>query len=79
MQPQEFKVREYLSRIDLEKAIISECGNDIKINKDTGHSITGTPLELKEFNLDDTSSIWGVRCVFDDKKDSSKERLKKVK
>ena len=72
----EFNLKDYHSRQDLEQVILAEVGNDIKMNRDAGHSILGTKEEFKNFSLDDTSNIFGVRCIFKDVKDSSKERLK---
>ena len=67
----EFLAKNYLTRTDLEKAIRSELGVDIGVNKQGGHTITGSRSELKLLSLSDTTSIYGVGCVINNPQETT--------
>ena len=67
MEKQTFLASNFLNRHDLEDLIKSKCGVDIKKNEEAGHKVVGTKKQLKQFQLSDTTSIWGVKCVITDK------------
>ena len=58
------KARDYSVRDDIEKAIIALTGNDT--TPKTTHIISGKREELAVLGLDETSTIWGVKCEVTD-------------
>ena len=62
----EFLAKDYKNRQDLELAVKSEVGTDIKANKEAGHLIKGTREELKILFLSDTNSVFGVKVEITD-------------
>jgi len=56
-----FQAKKFKTRSELDTAILSQCGNDIKDNRKT-HTIKGKREELKNLSLSDTTSVWGVQC-----------------
>ena len=58
-----FHAKNYLTRVDLDRAILAELGQDIKANKDAGHIISGTKDELKKLNLSDNCFVYGCKVV----------------
>ena len=61
-----FLANEYSTRDNLEAVIRAEVGDDIAANRVAGHSVTGTREELKTLQLDDRTTIYGVKCVISD-------------
>lgn len=66
MEQQTFIAKNYVSRDDLEKAVFAKIGTNINKNKEIEHQIIGTREELRNLLLDDTTNIWGVKCVITD-------------
>ena len=65
------------NRKELERYISAEVGTDIKKNIDAGHTIQGKREELKRLRLNDTSTIYGIKCVITDTP-TSQNKGKKV-
>lgn len=58
-----FLASNYSSRVQLEKAITASVGNDIQLNRLSGHTIQGTDEELSLLQLRYSTSVFGVQCV----------------
>lgn len=60
------QAKDYENRIELEKYIRAEIGDDMQKNKEANLSITGTRAELERLKLSDTTTMWGIKCVIND-------------
>jgi len=54
---------DFTSRVDLDNYVRNECGDDIFINQELGHTISGSAEKLKELNLSSSTMVYGVKVV----------------
>lgn len=69
--------KDFSKRSDLEDFISAEFGQDIEKNKSLAEVIIGTEEELKELQLSDTTTIFGIRCQTTDFPTKNKVKKKK--
>ena len=71
-----FKAKNFEDRIALEEEIKKILGDNLILNRQAGHEIVGTPKELGNLMLSDTSTIFGCRTVTEipKKKDDKKNK-----
>ena len=65
------------SRQGIEAYIKAKCGANMQANKDAGHLIKGTTIDLKRLFLSDTTTIWGIPCEDADQTPEVKYKKKK--
>ena len=62
------QAKDFFNRKQLESHINAEIGNDMTTNRAAGHIIKGTREEMAKLRLDDTVTVWGIKCEITDTK-----------
>jgi len=60
------EANKYNKRQELEDFVRINFGNDIKENRDADLKIKGTRAQLARLQLDDRTTVWGIKCVITD-------------
>mgnify|MGYP001570683225 FL=1 len=61
--PQIFNLQNYATRANLEAHITATLGQNLDENSKGGHEIRGTKEEMKRFQLDDNTTVFGIKVV----------------
>lgn len=61
-----FNTSDYLTREDLDRAVVNEVGTDSTIKMKTEFVIVGSSEDLKRLHLSEDSNIYGVRITINE-------------
>ena len=54
--------KDFKTRKELDEYIKREVGDDVKANRDSGHTIVASKADLAKLGLSKSSTIYGVKC-----------------